>query len=72
MEAPTKMELKSYLQSIQKRENYLFYHTSTILDEGIDLPNISSIVLACGGESTIGSIKRIGRGIRKTEGKKRV
>lgn len=45
---------------------------STILDEGIDLPNISSIVLACGGESTIRSIQRIGRGIRKTKGKEDV
>ena len=66
-----KDELKSYLNQFKKGKLPILI-ASTILDEGIDLPNISSIVLACGGESTIRSIQRIGRGIRKTEGKEDV
>ncbi len=66
-----KNELQSYLNQFKKGRIPILI-ASTILDEGIDLPNISSIVLACGGESTIRSIQRIGRGIRKTEGKEDV
>lgn len=63
-----KTELQSYLKQF-RRGRIPILIASTILDEGIDLPNISSIVLACGGESTIRSTQRIGRGIRKSEGK---
>lgn len=66
-----KTELQSHLNQFKKGRIPILI-ASTILDEGIDLPNISSIVLACGGESTIRSIQRIGRGIRKTEGKEDV
>ncbi len=68
----TKKDEIAYHLNQFKRGKLPILIASTILDEGIDLPNISSIVLACGGESTIRSIQRIGRGIRKSEGKEDV
>jgi superfamily II DNA or RNA helicase len=38
---------------------------STILDEGVDIPCIDAIVLAGGGKSSIKTLQRIGRGLRK-------
>lgn len=38
---------------------------STILDEGVDIPSIDAIILAGGGKSTIKTLQRIGRGLRK-------
>lgn len=35
-----------------------------IFDEGVDLPALDSIILACGGASTIKLLQRIGRGLR--------
>lgn len=42
---------------------------STIFDEGVDIPNISSMIIASGGSSPIKSIQRVGRGIRRISGK---
>ncbi len=42
---------------------------STIFDEGIDLPNIQTVILAGGGKSEIKNLQRLGRGLRKTTGK---
>lgn len=41
---------------------------STIMDEGVDLPSISAVVLAGGGDSAIKLMQRIGRGMRLTNG----
>lgn len=45
---------------------------STIFDEGVDIPNISSIIMASGGSSQIKAIQRVGRGIRRSSGKEDV
>ena len=42
---------------------------SSILDEGVDIPKISAVIIAAGGQSTIKNIQRVGRGMRKAEGK---
>ncbi len=41
---------------------------TTIYDEGVDLPSIDNLIIACGGKSEIKTIQRVGRGLRK-EGK---
>jgi len=38
---------------------------TSILDEGVDIPNIDVMVLAGGGKSSIKTLQRIGRGLRK-------
>lgn len=38
---------------------------STVMDEGVDVPNIAFIVLASGGKAKHRLIQRVGRGIRK-------
>ncbi|KKL19942.1 hypothetical protein LCGC14_2460450, partial [marine sediment metagenome] len=42
---------------------------STIADEGLDLPNLSYLILAGGGKASHKAIQRIGRGLRSSEGK---
>ncbi len=42
---------------------------SSIFDAGINLPNILTLVLAWGGKSPIALTQRIGRALRKAEGK---
>ena len=39
--------------------------TTTIFDESADLPNLHLVVIASGGLSTIKTIQRVGRGLRK-------
>jgi len=46
--------------------------STTIFDEGINLPNIEVMILAAGGKSQIRSLQRIGRGLRKAEMKNRI
>jgi superfamily II DNA or RNA helicase len=42
---------------------------SPIWDEGIDLPDLGAIIVAGGGKSSIKSIQKVGRGLRKTKEK---
>ena len=42
---------------------------STIWDEGIDISNIETVILAGGGKSEIKNLQRLGRGLRKAQGK---
>jgi len=38
---------------------------TSIFDEGIDLPVINALILAAGGKSSITTLQRIGRGLRR-------
>jgi len=42
---------------------------STIWDEGIDIANIKTVILAGGGKSDIKNLQRLGRGLRLSAGK---
>lgn len=42
---------------------------SVIMQEGIDIPELRSVVVASGGKSIISALQRIGRGMRRSEGK---
>lgn len=46
--------------------------SSTIFDEGVDIPDIRSVIIAAGGRSIIKSLQRLGRGMRTTQGKSEV
>ena len=41
--------------------------STSILDEGVDVPNINSVIYARGGKSTRKLLQGIGRGLRKKE-----
>lgn len=45
---------------------------STIWDEGVDIPEIKTLILAGGGKSPVKSLQRLGRGLRLSEGKDHV
>jgi superfamily II DNA or RNA helicase len=42
---------------------------STVFNEGVDIPDLRSVVIAAGGKSAIAAIQRIGRGMRVVPGK---
>jgi superfamily II DNA or RNA helicase len=42
---------------------------SVVFQEGLDVPSLRSVVIACGGASTIAAIQRVGRGMRRADGK---
>lgn len=42
---------------------------SVIFQEGVDIPSLRSVVMAAGGKSVIATLQKIGRGMRKVEGK---
>ncbi len=43
---------------------------TVIFNEGVDIPELRSVVLASAGKSAIAALQRVGRGTRKVEGKK--
>lgn len=45
---------------------------TTIFDEGLDLPELRSLILAGGGKSRIKQLQKIGRGLRTAPGKDRI
>lgn len=52
------------LRDFEKGDLQVLIATS-ILDEGVDIPCIDALVLAGGGKSSIKTLQRIGRGLRK-------
>ncbi len=43
---------------------------TTVWDEGVDIPELRSIILAGGGKSKVAMLQRIGRGLRIAKGKR--
>ena len=43
---------------------------TTVFDEGVDIPELRTIILAGAGKSRVAMLQRIGRGLRKATGKK--
>jgi superfamily II DNA or RNA helicase len=46
--------------------------STTIYDEGVDIPDLRTLILAGGGKSTVAQLQRIGRGLRPYAGKDEV
>jgi superfamily II DNA or RNA helicase len=42
---------------------------SVVWQEGIDIPALASVIVGAGGKSTIAALQRIGRGMRRPDGK---
>jgi len=55
-------------QALNKKE-YDCVISTTVWREGIDIPELDSVVNACGGKSEIMTLQTIGRGLRKTKDK---
>lgn len=43
---------------------------SVVFQEGVDIPNLASVVIASGGKSVIAALQRVGRGMRTDQGRK--
>ncbi len=63
-----RMRLISDLQS-SKIEAII---VTTIFDEGVDIPELRTLIIAGGGKSKVAALQRIGRGLRKAAGKSEV
>jgi superfamily II DNA or RNA helicase len=63
--------LEERTEAIHDFKNGLFkvLITSSILDQGVDIPNIDVLIFAAGGKSYIRAIQRVGRGLRVNDGK---
>lgn len=64
----TKAERKQALQDM-KNGKLKGVIASTIWDEGMDIPNIQTVILAGGGKSEIKNLQRLGRGLRTSSNK---
>lgn len=42
---------------------------TTIFDEGVDIPELATVILASGGKSAVKTVQRVGRCLRKAAGK---
>lgn len=51
------------------KERRLSTLISTLMGEGIDIPSMDAIIIACGGKSETALVQRIGRALRTHEGK---
>ena len=58
---------KAAVDKLRKESGVLI--CTTIFDEGIDIPELQSLILAAGGRSRGRSLQRIGRGLRKATDK---
>lgn len=61
-------ERKAELSRVASGENRVLLSTS-VLDEGVDISNIDTLILAAGGKSMRQVIQRIGRALRKKKNK---
>jgi superfamily II DNA or RNA helicase len=62
-EEPTEVRTKAF-EDFRRGDLRVLIATS-IMNEGIDMPNIDALVLAAGGKSSIRTLQRVGRGLRK-------
>lgn len=61
------IERKNLLQRMKTESGDLVVIATNIFDEGLDVSNISNIVLAAGGKSRKNVLQRIGRGLRRND-----
>jgi superfamily II DNA or RNA helicase len=52
-------------QILKKMKSGGVFIATPIFDEGIDVPSISTLIIACGGNSSNKLLQRLGRGLRK-------
>jgi len=55
-----------------RKGNLPILMATTIFDEGVDIPELRKVILASGGKSPVKLLQRIGRGLRKADGKSTV
>lgn len=59
---------KNTLERLASGQHFIVIATN-IFDEGVDVPALDSIILACGGKSRIRLLQRMGRGLRRKSGR---
>lgn len=68
----TLQEVRNEFRRLMSKGKVDILIASVIFEEGIDIPNLRTIVVASGGKSGIKTIQRVGRGMRPYEGKDEV
>ena len=59
---------KTYIEALERGDLDVLICT-VIFQEGVDIPDLQSVIIAIGGASSIAAIQRMGRGMRKVAGK---
>ena len=59
---------KTHIEALERGDLDLLICT-VIFQEGVDIPDLQSVIVATAGASSIAAIQRMGRGMRKAEGK---
>jgi superfamily II DNA or RNA helicase len=59
---------KTYIEALERGDLDVLICT-VIFQEGVDIPDLQSVIIATGGASSIAAIQRMGRGMRKVAGK---
>jgi len=62
-------EKAQIIRDFRDKKIHILITQNQLLSEGVDIPDVSAVVMAAGGKSAIKTIQSIGRGIRKAEGK---
>jgi superfamily II DNA or RNA helicase len=62
-------EKAKIIEEFRDKKIQILIAQNQLLSEGVDIPDVSAVVMAAGGKSAIKTIQSIGRGIRKAEGK---
>lgn len=62
------MDVRQAALSRMARGDKCITIATQIFDEGVDVPALDSVILACAGKSRIKLLQRIGRGLRKKDG----
>lgn len=66
-QTPTKQR-EAMVQRLERGETDILV-ASVVMNQGIDVPQLRSIVMAAGGSSTVATLQRVGRGMRRVPGK---
>jgi superfamily II DNA or RNA helicase len=67
---PSQAREKAKQKLINKK--HLVVITTNIWNEGVDIPTLDVVILAFGGKANTRTIQAIGRGLRRTKGKRKV
>lgn len=69
VDGKTPKEARHRVRSELKKGKADVVVASVVFNEGLDIPELESVVNASAGKSTIQTLQRIGRGLRKSDGK---
>ena len=69
VQGSTKDDTRVMIQNGLEEKKYKCVITTTVWNEGINIPSLDCVINGCGGKSEIATLQRLGRGLRTTKEK---